>query len=113
MSKPERSRVISFAEAQAGIPTDERSVCVWQRGPLDVAFAHPVPPKEQTPHTQDEIYVIVRGRGVLMHDGKRNPFESGDILFVAAGIEHQFQDVTEDLALWRVFYGPHGGEVPA
>ncbi len=113
MSSPERSRVISFAEAQAGIPTGERSVRVWQRGPLDVAFALPVPPKEQTPHTQDEIYVIVRGRGVLMHDGKRDPFESGDILFVAAGIEHQFQDVTEDLALWRVFYGPHGGEVLA
>ncbi|HKD64575.1 MAG TPA: cupin domain-containing protein [Candidatus Acidoferrales bacterium] len=113
MSKPEHSRVISLAEAQAGIPTGERSVRVWQRGPLDVAFALPVPPKEQTPHTQDEIYVIVRGRGVLMHDGKRDPFESGDILFVAAGIEHQVQEVTEDLALWRVFYGPLGGEVPA
>jgi len=33
--------------------------------------------------------------------------------FVAAGTEHQFEDITEDLALWRVFYGPHGGEVPA
>jgi mannose-6-phosphate isomerase-like protein (cupin superfamily) len=112
MSKPERSRVISFAEAQAGIPTGERSVRVWQRGPLDVVFALPVPPKQQTPHAQVEIYVIVRGRGVLMHDGKRDPFEPGDILFVAAGIEHQFEDVSEDFALWRVFYGPQGGEVP-
>lgn len=113
MSKTERSRVMRFAEAQAGIPIGERSVRVWQRGPLDVVFALPVPPKEQTPHTQDEIYVIVRGRGVLLHGGKRDQFESGDILFVAAGIEHQFQEVTEDLALWRVFYGPDGGEVPA
>lgn len=112
MIKTERSRVMRFADAQAGIPTGERSVRVWQRGLLDVAFALPVPPKEQTPHAQDEIYIIVRGRGVLMHDGKRDQFESGDILFVAAGIEHQFQDITEDLALWRVFYGPHGGEVP-
>lgn len=72
-----------------------------------------MPPKEQEPHTQDEIYVIVRGRGVLFHGGKCDPFEPGDILFVAAGIEHQFENVTEDLALWRVFYGPHGGEVPA
>ena len=113
MSKPVRSRVISLAGAQAGIPAGRRSVRVWQRGPLDVAFALPVPKKEQEPHTQDEIYVIVRGRGVLFHDGKRDPFESGDILFVAAGIEHQFENVTEDLALWRVFYGPHGGVVPA
>jgi hypothetical protein len=32
---------------------------------------------------------------------------------VAAGTEHQFEDITESLALWRVFYGPPGGEVPA
>ena len=112
MSKLDRSRVIRFAEAQAAIPTGERSAPVWQRGALDVAFALPVPPKQQAPHTQDEIYIIIRGRGVLIHDGKRDSFESGDILFVAAGIEHQFEDVTEDLALWRVFYGPHGGDVP-
>ena len=115
MSKPDRSRVIHLADAQAGIPgpAGERSVRVLQRGTLDVVFALPVPPKEQTPHTQDEIYVIIRGRGVLIHDGKRDAFESGDILFVAAGTEHQYEDCTNDLALWRVFYGPDGGEVPA
>lgn len=112
MSKIDRSRVIRFVEAQARIPAGERSAPVWQRGTLDVAFALPVPPKQQAPHTQDEIYVIIRGRGLLFHDGKRESFESGDILFVAAGTEHQFEDVTEDLALWRVFYGPPGGDVP-
>jgi mannose-6-phosphate isomerase-like protein (cupin superfamily) len=111
VNSPERSRVIRFAEARAGIPTGERSAAVWRRGSLDVAFALPVPPKEQTPHIQDEIYIIIRGRGVLVHDGKRDSFDSGDILFVAAGTEHQFEDVTDDLALWRVFYGPHGGDI--
>jgi hypothetical protein len=50
---------------------------------------------------------------VLIHDGKRDSFESGDILFVAAGTEHQLGDVSEDLALWRVFYDPQGGDVPS
>jgi mannose-6-phosphate isomerase-like protein (cupin superfamily) len=115
VSKPDRSRVIRLGEAQAGIPgpAGERSVRVWQRGSLDVAFAIPVTPNPQVPHSQDEIYFIIRGRGVLVHDGERDPFESGDILFVAAGIEHQFENVSGDLALWRVFYGPDGGEVPA
>jgi mannose-6-phosphate isomerase-like protein (cupin superfamily) len=115
VNKPDRSRVIRFAEAQAGIPgpAGERSVRVWQRGPLDVAFALPVTSKPQVPHSQDEIYIIIRGRGVLFHDGKRDAFQPGDILFVAAGIEHQFENVSEDLAFWRVFYGPPGGEVPA
>ena len=111
MTKLDRSRVIRLAEAQAAIPAGERSTPVWQRGTLDIAFALPVPPKVQAPHAQDEIYIIIRGRGALIHDGKRDSFEPGDILFVAAGIEHQFADVTDDLALWRVFYGPHGGDV--
>ena len=71
-----------------------------------------MPPNEQTPHLQDEIYVIIRGCGVLVHGGKRDSFGSGDLLFVAAGTKHHYEDFSEDLALWRVFYGPSGGEIP-
>ena len=114
MSTPDRSRVIRLAEAQADIPgpVGERAVMVLRRGPLDVALSLPLRPSQQTPHAQDEIYFIIRGRGVLIHESKRDPFESGDILFVAAGTEHQPEDSTDDLALWRVFYGPRSGEVP-
>ena len=115
MSTLHRSRVIRLVEAQARIPgpAGEHAIVVFQRGPLDIALSLPQRPSQQTPHAQDEIYVIVRGRGVLVHDGKREPFESGDLLFVAAGIEHQIEDISEDFAMWRVFYGPAGGEVPA
>ena len=114
MSKPDRSCVMRLAEAQSRIPgpAGEHAVVVLQRGPLDVALSIPQRPSHQTPHAQDEIYFIIRGRGILLHDCKRERFESGDILFVAAGTEHQFEETTDDLALWRVFYGPHGGEVP-
>jgi len=107
-----RSAVIHLAEAQRRIPgpAGEHAARLVQRGTLDVALSIPVSPKHQTPHTQDEIYVVVRGRGVLLHDGKRDAFETGDLLFVAAGIEHQFDSHSEDLAVWRVFYGPPGGE---
>ena len=113
MNMPDRSGVIRFTEAQASISgrAGERAIVVLRRGTLDVALSLPVRPNRQTPHAQDEIYVIVRGRGVLIHDGKRDSFESGDLLFVAAGCEHHI-DFTDDLALWRVFYGPSGGEVP-
>ena len=94
-------------------PAGERSVLVLQRGTLDVKLSLPTPPNEQTPHAQDEIYVVIRGRGVLIHDDKRDPFEAGDLLFVAAGAEHHYEDFTEDLALWRIFYGQRGGEIPA
>jgi mannose-6-phosphate isomerase-like protein (cupin superfamily) len=115
MSTQHRSRAIRLVEAQAHIPgpAGEHAVVVFQRGPLDIALSLPQRPSHQTPHAQDEIYFIVRGRGVLLHDGKREPFESGDLLFVAAGIEHQIEDISDDFAMWRVFYGPPGGEVPA
>jgi mannose-6-phosphate isomerase-like protein (cupin superfamily) len=83
---------------------------VLQRGSLDVALSLPVAPNQQSPHTQDEVYVIVRGQGFLVHDGKREPFAAGDLLFVAAGTEHHFEGFSADLAVWRVFHGPLGGE---
>ena len=115
MSNPDGSRVIRFAEAEGSIPgpAGEHAVVVFRRGPPDVALSLPLHPSQQTPHVQDEIYFIVRGRGVLLHGGERDRFESGDLLFVTAGIEHQIEEISENFAMWRVFYGPHGGEVPA
>jgi mannose-6-phosphate isomerase-like protein (cupin superfamily) len=114
MFNSDRSRVIHLAEARAGIPgpAGEHSVSVFQRGTVNVKLSLPVLPNQQTPHAQDEIYVIIRGRGVLFHDGQRDSFEPGDVLFVAAGTEHRFEDFTDDLAVWVVFYGAQGGEVP-
>jgi len=103
-----------LADARARIPgpAGEHAVSLLQRGTLSVKLSLPVVPNQQTPHAQDEVYVIVCGRGVLIHDGKRDQFESGDLLFVAAGIEHRFQDFTDDLAVWVVFFGPQGGDLP-
>ncbi len=115
MKMPQSSQVIRLAEVQAGIPgpAGEHAVAAFRRGPLDIALSVPRQTAQQTPHVQDEIYFIVRGRGVLLHDGRRDPFQSGDLLFVAAGVKHQIEDISADFAMWRVFYGPAGGEVPA
>jgi mannose-6-phosphate isomerase-like protein (cupin superfamily) len=115
MSDQDRSRVIRLTEAQARLPgpAGEHAITLFKRGPLDVALSIPLRPAKQTPHAQDEIYFIIRGQGIFIHDSRRDPCESGDLVFVAAGIEHQFEDVSDDFALWRVFYGPVGGEVPA
>jgi len=112
MSNSDRSGVIHLADARARIPgaAGEHSVSVLQRGSLNLKLSLPVTPNQQSPHEQDEIYVIMAGKGVLFHDGKRESFEAGDVMFVSAGTEHHFEDFTEDLAVWVVFYGPTGGE---
>lgn len=112
MSNSERSAVLRRADAQARIPgpSGEHFANVLQRGTLRLLLSRPVEPNKQVPHSQDEIYLIVQGSGVLFHDGKRDLFGPGDAMFVAAGTEHYFEDFTEDLAVWVVFYGPAGGE---
>src|SRR5438093_13259623 len=102
MSKPDRSCVIRLAQAQARIPgpAGEHSVSVLQRGTLDVKLSLPTPPNQQTPHAQDEVYVVIRGRG-----------ESGDLLFVTAGTEHRYEDLSEHLAVCVDFDCPRGCEV--
>jgi mannose-6-phosphate isomerase-like protein (cupin superfamily) len=115
MDTTDRGGVIRLVETEPRIPgpAGERAVLVLQRGTLDIALSIPIPPNQQTPHEQDELYVVIRGRGVLVHDDKRSRFDSGDILFVAAGVEHHYEDFSDDLTLWRIFYGRRGGEVPA
>jgi len=113
MSQPPRSRVIHLTDAQAAIPgpAGEHAVSLFRRGTLNVKLSLPVSPNQQTPHEQDEIYDIVRGQGILVHDGNRQSVETGDLMFIAAGTEHHFEDFSPDLTVWVVFYGPTGGEV--
>jgi len=33
-----------------------------------------------------------------------------DFLFVPSGVEHHFENFSDDLAVWVIFYGPEGGE---
>jgi len=110
------SRVIRLTDALTGLPgpAGEHAVGVLRRGTLDIRLAlTPARPGPSTAHAQDEVYVVIRGRGVLIRDLAREPFESGSVLFVAAGAEHRFEGVSEDLVVWVVFHGPPGGEVPA
>ena len=114
MSEQTQSCVIRLADAQAAIPhaLGEHAVSLLQRGTLNIKLSQPVPPNRQTPHEQDELYIVASGRGVLVHDDKRDQFETGDLMFIAAGTEHHVEDFSDDLTVWVVFFGPPGGELP-
>jgi mannose-6-phosphate isomerase-like protein (cupin superfamily) len=47
-------------------------------------------PDRQQPHEDDEIYVVLEGRGVLTVEGEDFPLTEGDAIFVPAGALHQF-----------------------
>ena len=60
---------------------------------------------DQSPHTEDEIYVVTQGRATIVTPSGSAEVSPGSVVFVPAGEEHRFVDVTEDLALLVVF-GP-------
>ncbi|MZD07983.1 cupin domain-containing protein [Streptomyces sp. SID5785] len=62
----------------------------------------------QSPHTEDEIYVVTSGRATLTTPARTAEVGPGTVVFVPAGEDHRFTDVTEDLALLVVF-GPAYG----
>ena len=113
MTTTNSCKKISLAEAQHRLPgpQGELSVSVFEHGSLVVKLYAPRGHDDQTPHSRDEIYVIVRGTGEFICEGARQAFVPDDVLFAAAGVEHRFENFTDDFAVWVFFYGPEGGEV--
>ncbi|MET7668235.1 cupin domain-containing protein [Micromonospora luteifusca] len=67
---------------------------------------------EQSPHTEDEIYVVTAGRARIVTPDGAADVGPGSVVFVPAGEEHRFVEVTEDLALLVVFGPAYGSRAP-
>jgi mannose-6-phosphate isomerase-like protein (cupin superfamily) len=87
------------------LPTSEGSqfMEVFKKGNLSVEMYKPEKVDLQTPHTQDELYVIVSGSGMFQNGEENYPFQPNDLIFVPAFVEHRFYDFTDDFATWVVF----------
>ena len=59
----------------------------------------------QSPHQQDEMYYVVRGRARRRAGSEDQMVSEGSIIFVAAGVEHRFYEITEELTV-LVFFAP-------
>jgi len=106
-------RRLTLAEVQARIPaTGIRSTEAFRHGTMLAKVYAPRGSDPQQPHTRDEVYVVARGSGTFEAGDLRTEFGPGDFLFVPAKMVHRFEDFSDDLALWVVFYGPEGGETP-
>lgn len=83
---------------------------VLENGSMELGYYQPTGTDEQSPHEQDEIYIVQTGTGTLVRGDEKIAFVPGDALFVAAGVEHRFIDFSDDFGTWVIFYGPTGGE---
>jgi mannose-6-phosphate isomerase-like protein (cupin superfamily) len=64
----------------------------------------------QRPHTEDEVYYVVSGRGKFRCGDALRDVTAGTVLFVERLAEHRFCDITEDLRV-LVFFAPAEGTV--
>jgi len=91
-------------------PGGERFVELFSHGSLRLEFYAPRGHAPQSPPEQDELYIVQSGSGTFRRGAQVCRFDTGDVLFVPAGVAHRFEDFSDDLCVWVVFYGPQGGE---
>ncbi|MGH9822034.1 MAG: cupin domain-containing protein [Blastocatellia bacterium] len=103
---------VSLAEALSQLPGEEgkRFASVFAHGSVQLEIYAPRGVDPQQPHTRDEMYVVMQGSGEFVYQDDRKKVGPGDFLFVPAGIVHRFENFTDDLVIWVIFYGPEGGE---
>ncbi len=106
------TKIVSIDEAMASVadPQGERFAQVFAHGSLVVEMYAPRGTDTQTPHSRDEVYVVASGSGEFVSGETRARFGPNDFLFAPAGLAHRFENFTDDLFVWVLFYGPEGGE---
>ncbi len=65
-------------------------------------------PDPQRPHTEDEVYYVISGRGKIRVGGEDREVGPGSIIFVGAGVEHRFHSIAEALTILVIFAPPRG-----
>ena len=57
----------------------------------------------QQPHTEDEVYFIVAGRGQIEIAAESSPVQAGSVIFVPAHVAHRFHSIAQELTVLVVF----------
>lgn len=89
----QRSRNGQFYREFLRVPAMSAGLYVLSAGSID----------PQSPHHEDEVYYVVRGRGRFRAGDEDAEVSAGSVLFVAAEVEHKFYDVQEELSVLVLF----------
>jgi mannose-6-phosphate isomerase-like protein (cupin superfamily) len=63
----------------------------------------------QQPHSEDEVYFVVSGRGMIHVAGEDRAVKAGSTVYVAAHDVHYFHSIEEELQI-LVFFAPAEGD---
>jgi mannose-6-phosphate isomerase-like protein (cupin superfamily) len=99
---------IGYAQSLARLPgpNGRRFASVLADANVEVEIYAPRGVDLQRPHRRDELYLVMTGTGLFRCGPETERFGPGDLLLAPAGVVHRFEDFTDDLVVWVVFYGP-------
>lgn len=64
---------------------------------------------DQVPHHEDEIYLVLRGRGRLRVADEDTAVGPGSLVYVAAHVDHRFHEIAENLEILVIFAPAYTG----
>ncbi len=59
----------------------------------------------QSPHTEDEVYYVARGKAQIRVADEDRAMQAGSIVYVEKNVEHRFHSIEQDLTV-LVFFAP-------
>jgi mannose-6-phosphate isomerase-like protein (cupin superfamily) len=72
-------------------------LAIWPAGSTD----------RQRPHQEDEVYYVISGRGVIRVADEDRSVKAGSLVFVAAGVQHRYHDIEEEMRVLVFWAPPH------
>lgn len=96
---------LTIKEAKEALAkVSEPFVSLLQDRQMRVEYFAPQGKDTQTPHEQAELYIIASGKSEFVRETEIVDCKTGDVLFVPEGMDHYFQNFSDDFATWVIFY---------
>ena len=96
----ELSELASKLEEQGGYFLDFLRVRNLEAG---IIVLHVDSEDTQEPHSEDELYYVIKGSGWMELGRKKVRVKEGSIVFVPAGMHHKFYGNKDDLVVLYMF----------
>ncbi len=97
---------VSTAELVTELEDDENQFTeVLDKDSVTIEIGQYPKPSPKNPHTEDEVYYIVSGSGSIRVGDETYDVETGDVVFVEQGMEHDFFDIDEEITALTIFVG--------
>jgi mannose-6-phosphate isomerase-like protein (cupin superfamily) len=100
MEAHELGELLAAADASGGLYHEFLRVPQMSAGIYRIAAGEADP---QSPHGEDELYWVLSGQATIRVGDVEQPVRAGTSVYVAAGVEHRFHSIEENLAVLVVF----------